>query len=274
MKQERINKKIAFLGGGKMAEALISGFIKGGLISPASITASDIDAKRRAHLKKKYGVRIVPDAVSAVERADVVILAVKPQQLEGLLSEVGSFVGAKALVVSIAAGITTGWIEKFLKTGTPVIRTMPNTPAMLGRGATGIAKGSSAKDSHVALAKRLFATVGKTGVFPEDLIDSVTAVSGSGPAYVFYVSEILKEAAVELGLDDRAADDFARQTILGAGEMLFRFRDVPASELRRNVTSPGGTTEAALKSLEEQGFKEILKSAVKRARDRARELSR
>ena len=274
MKIKQLNKRIVFMGGGKMAEALISGFVKSGLVKPAMITAVDIDAKRLRALKNIYKIRVSADKIAPLISADIVLLAVKPQQMEGLLVEIGHRLKKAQLVVSIAAGITTKWIEYHLPVGTPVIRTMPNTPAALGHGATGIAKGKYAGNAHIKTVKILFDKVGKTAVMKEDLINSVTAVSGSGPAYVFFFTELLEDAALKLGLDKQTAREFSRRTVLGAGQMLETFKGIDASVLRRNVTSPGGTTEAAVKVLENSDFRDIFLKAAKRARERSIELSK
>ncbi|MFH1367729.1 MAG: pyrroline-5-carboxylate reductase [Elusimicrobiota bacterium] len=274
MKNKGINKNIAFLGSGKMAEALISGFIKSRLAPASAITAVDIDLKRLSFLKRKYRIKTSTDKLSALKKANIIFLAVKPRQMEGLLCEAGLRIRKNQLVISIAAGITTKWIERFLIKGVPVVRTMPNTPAAFGCGATGIAKGRWAKAAHLSTAKKLFDQTGITAALPESKIDAVTAVSGSGPAYVFLLAELLEQAAKDLGLAGNTARDFSRQTVIGAGEMLKRCPETPAARLRKNVTSPGGTTEAAIKTLARNKFAEIFKKAVKRAKERAKELSR
>lgn len=268
-----MSKKIVFLGAGKMGEALISSFISGGAAAASSITAADADAKRLLYLKKRYGIRTA-DKRAALKGAGVVFLAVKPQQMQELLDEILPYAGRNVLYISIAAGLTTKYLEKNLPAGAAVIRTMPNTPAMVGLGATGISKGRRASSKDVNTAKRLLDKAGITAVLPEKDLDAVTAISGSGPAYVFYLTELLEQAAKALGLSKEASAKLARQTVAGAGRMLERMPDVPAAQLRKNVTSPGGTTEAALKVLGEGCFYGILLDAVKSAKKRSRELAK
>jgi pyrroline-5-carboxylate reductase len=270
----KINKHIVFLGAGKMGEALISYFVKSGIVAASKVTAVDADWKKTAVLAKRYGIKSTPDKSRALRNADIVFLAVKPQQMPGLLDEIKSLVNKKMLVISIAAGITTRYIEDRLSGRCAVIRTMPNTPAMIGLGATGISKGRRVSKSQIETAKKLFDKAGKTAVLAEDKLDSVTAVSGSGPAYVFFLAEMLERGAVELGLSKETASEFARQTVAGAGRMLEQFSDKPAAELRKNVTSPGGTTEAAITYLEKNNFYDIFIKALKRAKERAQELSK
>lgn len=265
--------KIAFLGGGNMAEAMIAGLLKSGSARRKDIVAADVSSKRRKYLKNKYGISTEPGNQEAVKGSGTVVLAVKPQVMEEVLKAVGALVVPGQLVVSIAAGITTRYIEKFLKSGVAVVRAMPNTPLLAGAGATAVCRGKFASKKHLNAAKNIFSVSGTVVETTEDRINAVTALSGSGPAYVFYMAELLKSVGVEMGLKENVADALARQTIFGAGLML-KEQDTEAQDLRRMVTSPGGTTEAALKYLHKNRFAEIFKSAVKQAKKRAGALSK
>lgn len=270
---DKLNQRICFLGAGNMAEALICGLLNSGIISASKITATDLRKERLDYCRKKFGINVTSDNFSAVRDSDLIFVAVKPMQIEALLFEIGRYIRAPHLVISIAAGVTTGYIEKFFKSDVPVIRCMPNTPALLGEGAIVVCPGKDAKQSHVKLALKIFSTVGIAIELPEKKIDAVTALSGSGPAYVFYLAEALERAGREIGIEPGLSDMLSRQTIFGAGKMLSFLKAHP-SELRKNVTSPGGTTEAAIEYLETKKFSEILVGAVKQAYKKARQLSK
>ena len=271
--QRPIKKNIVFLGAGNMAEALIKGMVGSGLVLPSCITATDTRPERLAYLRRKLRIKTLRDNRTAVGNADIIFLAVKPQQMESVLSETGASLRPSQIVISIAAGITSGYIERFLPKGTPVIRSMPNTPALLGAGAIALAAGKCATRAHIALSKILFSVSGAVVELPEAQINAVTALSGSGPAYVFYLAEAMTKAGVALGLPDDIAALLARQTVFGAGKMLGEL-STPTAELRRNVTSPGGTTAAAIEVLEKNKFADTLCRAIGRAEKRARELAR
>ena len=270
--KKKLNKTIAFLGSGNMAEALISGVVKGKLFLKQRIIATDVREDRCIDISRKYGIVTIEDNRQAAKLADVIILAVKPQQLDALLQEIAPSVKKRSLVISIAAGVTIGFIEKRLK-GVPVIRTMPNTPAMVGAGIIALSRGKFASPQHIDLAEMIFAPVAQTLVLPESALNAVTAVSGSGPAYLFRIAEILESAGIKMGLSQEVAAKLARATIYGAGAMLHQ-QQSPAAELRRNVTSPGGTTEAALTYMDNNGLEDILTKAVLLACKRAEELSK
>ena len=256
-----------------MAEAIIAGLVKSGQNLPKDIIVLDVNPVRRELLKKKYKVNVTDTSKTSIEGSGVVILAVKPQVIEGLLKETGRYFKPGQLVVSIAAGITIGYIERFLKPGIPVVRTMPNTLLLCGAGATAVSGGKYAEKQHIETVKKLFSVSGSVVKIPESKLNAVTALSGSGPAYVFYLAELLKAAGIKMGLKDDIADKLSRQTVYGAGKML-KERDSAASELRKNVTSPGGTTEAALNYLFKKDFAGIFIEAVKQAEQRADELAR
>jgi pyrroline-5-carboxylate reductase len=268
----KINRTIAFLGAGNMSEALISGVVKGKLFLKQRIIATDVRAERCIEISRKYNIITLEDNKQAVKCADVIILAVKPQQIEALLKEIAPFVKKKSLVISIAAGVTIRFIEKFLK-GVPVIRTMPNTPALVGAGVVAMAKGTTASQPHLRLAQDIFSPVATTLVLPESGLNAVTAVSGSGPAYIFRIAEILESAGIKMGLKADVSALLARCTIFGAGKMMHDLQST-AALLRKNVTSPGGTTEAAITYLDKAGLEDIFTKAVFCAEKRARELSK
>lgn len=266
-----LNKRIVFLGAGNMAEALIRGLVNSELVKRGNIVATDIRVERLNYIKKKFGTKVSSDNKKAILQGEIIILAVKPQQIKELLGEIGDSVKKEQLVISIAAGIPIRFIEKLFDERVPVIRVMPNTPALVGEGASAITPGRYANKKHLELAKKIFSAVGYTVQLPEKLMNAVTALSGSGPAYIFYLAEILNEAAKKMNLPERIAQELVNQTILGAAKMLKVTGEFPQS-LREKVTSPGGTTEAAIKYLQAKRFKQILVQAVLRACNRSREL--
>ena len=266
-------KKIVFIGGGNMGEALVSGLIRSTHWKPAQITVTDVRADQLERLKKSYRIQISADNRWAVRDADIVLLAVKPQQLPHVLEEIGPVLRQSHLVISIAAGISTGFIEKFVPRGIPVIRVMPNTPALVGAGAAAIALGRWAKTTHEKAAQGIFVTVGTVVTVREDDIDAVTAVSGSGPAYLFYLAEAMLHSARQLGLATHVADALIRQTLYGSSLLLKQSHE-EAQTLRQRVTSPGGTTEAAIQFLDQKAVKGTINVAIRRARQRAQQLSK
>lgn len=265
-------RRIVVVGGGVMGGTLAGGFVRRD--PRPDVTVVEKNAERAAQLRAELGVEVVDlaDAGDALASADVVVLVVKPQDVPALLADAGSRLRPGALVVSIAAGITTATIEAAVPAGVPVVRAMPNTPARIDLGVTGISPGSSCPPEMVAVARELMSTVGVVVEVPEELQDAVTAVSGSGPAYVFYLAEAMAAAGVELGLDEDTAALMAARTVLGAASLLVASGE-PAAELRRQVTSPGGTTAAAIGTLDRLGAAEALRAAITAARDRGRELS-
>ncbi len=265
---------IGFIGSGNMAEALIKGIISAGLYKPANILISDIRAERLKQLVKKYKVKPTRGNRELVSKADSIVLSVKPQNMTDALESIKDAVSSKKLVISIAAGVKTSRITKILG-NVAIIRAMPNTPALIGEGASSLFANAKAKPM-LKKAKAIFSAVGKTVVIDnEGLIDAVTAVSGSGPAYYFLLMEEMIGAAVKLGISKDAAKDLVLQTAKGAGMLAIeadKNGESPA-QLRQKVTSPGGTTEAALKELAKGKFGPLVASAIKKARDRSRQLS-
>jgi pyrroline-5-carboxylate reductase len=264
-------KKIAVIGGGKMGGALLGGLISRGLVQAGDLTVADKDGQRRAELVQAYGLTVTADNREAVRLADIVLLSVKPQNMAEVLSELAGAVKAQALVLSIAAGIDTVFIEAGLGQGTRVVRVMPNTPALIGEGAAALAAGTFATADDLALARHLFAAVGITVEVKEGLMDAVTGLSGSGPAYAFLIIEALTDAGVRMGLARDVALRLSAQTLLGAARLCLRGEAHPAA-LRDMVTSPGGTTMAGLKALEDGKLRAVLMSAVEAATLRSAEL--
>jgi len=265
-------KRIAFIGCGTMGEALVSGSLRSGLISRDKVLVTDIRPERLKHIKEREGVSTAEENREAVAKSDVIILAVKPQVIGKVLSEIKDVVTGDKVIISIAAGITTGFIEEALGREVPVVRVMPNIPCLVKTSASGISPGKYAGEEEEAIAEHMMSGVGIVVKVPEEMLDAVTALSGSGPAYIFYIIESLIEAGMEMGLSEDDAKKLVGQTVLGTARMVMETGESP-QVLRAKVTSPGGTTEAALKYLEEKGFQEILIAAVKEAAKRSKELS-
>lgn len=265
-------KRVAFIGCGNMGSVLISGTLSSGLISKDKVLVTDIRPERLEYIREREGISITEKNREAVEKSDVIVLAVKPQVIGKVLSEIRDVVTGDKVIISIAAGITTGFIEEALGKEVPVVRVMPNTPCLVKTGASGISPGKYAGEQEETIAEEMFRGVGIVVKVPEQMLDAVTALSGSGPAYIFYIIESLIEAGMEMGLSEDDARKLVSQTVLGAARMFVETGESP-QVLRAKVTSPGGTTEAALKYLEEKGFQKILIAAVKEAAKRSKELS-
>lgn len=263
---------ITFIGGGNMASALISGLANPPR-SDLTIRVVDPDERARTRLQATFEVSAYTDPVAAIRGADVVLLAVKPQSMPQVLGELAGHVRSGQMLLSIAAGITIAYLERTLGQQLAVVRCMPNTPALIGHGITGMTAGRNCSARQRALAGEIMAAAGEV-VWLEDeaLMDAVTAVSGTGPAYFFLLTEVLARTARDLGLPPATADRLAAITCFGAGAMVAASPD-EAVELRRRVTSPGGTTEAAMAVLESGGFRELMARAVTAAEARSRELS-
>jgi pyrroline-5-carboxylate reductase len=266
-----LNQTVAFIGAGNMAGALIRGLIGTGTVPADHIIAADPDRARLDALRAELGISTVETNAEALSNADVVVLATKPQVFAQVLPGIGSALRPGALIVSIAAGISTTIIERALPEGAHVVRTMPNTPALVGAGATALAGGTHATEEDLALAETLFQSVGLCVRVPEAQIDAVTGLSGSGPAYVFAMIEALRDAGVREGLSEETALRLAAQTVSGAARLLLEQGESPET-LRERVTSPGGTTRAGLDALEASGFAETLAGAVRAATRRSNEL--
>ena len=265
---------VGFVGGGNMAEALIKGIITAEVYKPESIFVSDILAERLEYLAKQYGVQKVNNNGEVAAKVDILILSVKPQNMAEALESIKNAVKKDTLVISIAAGVKTANIASVLG-NIAIVRVMPNTPALIGEGASALFANEKA-EPMLERAKSIFSAVGKAVVVDdEDLIDAVTAVSGSGPAYYFLLTEEIIKAAIELGLPADVAKDLVLQTAKGTALLAAEAdkRGETVAQLRQKVTSPGGTTEAALKVIAEGKFGGLVAAAIKKARDRSRQLS-
>lgn len=260
---------IGFVGAGKMGQAILQGLLAKG-VSKEQLGAADSDAKTRSALKQSLGIFIAKDNAELARWADVLVLAVKPQQLDAALKGLTNQPSLPVMAISIAAGVSIERLEKALP-GLAIVRVMPNLPATVGCGFSVLAAGEQVSPSHLTLAETIFTAVGKTAVLEEKHFDAITAVSGSGPAYVFTLIKAWQEAAVELGLPQDVARDAVAATLQGSLELLIQASDTPA-ELISKVASKGGTTEAALKVLDKEGFAEIFQRAVIAAAERSKEL--
>jgi pyrroline-5-carboxylate reductase len=263
-------KSIGFVGAGNMAEAMIRGLLRGKVFAPAQVTASAPREERRSELSEKYAIHVTQENREAAAQS-IVVLSVKPQILSRVLDEISSSIRAESLVLSIAAGVPVAAIQAKLRKGTRVVRAMPNTPALVDAGATAIAGGEHAQESDLEDAKRIFDAVGLTVVLDESLLDAVTGLSGSGPAYVFLILEALSDAGVKVGLSRRTSQLLAAQTLLGSAKMLLETNEHPG-KLKDMVTSPGGTAITGLHTLEHGGVRTTLMNAVEAATRRSREL--
>lgn len=260
----------AVLGGGVMGETVLAGLLRSGR-PPEAVVVSEKDPDRARDLEERHGVRALR-ATDAVRGAATVVLVVKPQDLEALLVEVAPAMAPGQVVVSLAAGVGTAWLEQRVPEGVAVVRVMPNTPATVDQGMAVVSGGASAGEAHLAEAESLMRGTGRVVRVPESQQDAATALSGSGPAYVFLVVEAMVEAGVRLGLPRPTATELAVQTVLGAATMVRETGTHPAL-LREQVTSPGGTTAAALAVLEQHGLRAAFLDALAAARDRSRELA-
>lgn len=267
-----MEQKIGFIGGGNMAGALVRGLLAAGLARPEQLRVSEPNEVRRSELASELGVSVSSDNRRVADESDVVVIAVKPQVLPGVLRELhGSDPKQAKLWVSVVAGVTTQTLETGLGSAPRVVRSMPNTPAIVGAGATALAGGAHARPEDLELAQSLFGSVGDTSVLDESLLDAITGLSGSGPAYVMLVIEALSDGGVRAGLPRAIATRFAAQTVFGAAKLLLETKQHPA-QLKDAVTSPGGTTSAGLEELERHGVRGALIAAVQAATRRSREL--
>ena len=266
-----VEHTVGMIGAGNMAQALLHGIFEAGLLPPARcLVANRSSDERLARIARTWPVRTTRDKAVVLAEGDVIILAVKPGDMPVVLDEIAPYAASRHLVISVAAGIPIEMIERRLD-AVPVIRAMPNTSTVVRASATALAAGRHAGPDHVAIAQRLFESVGWVGVVPESLLDVVTAVSGSGPAYVYMLAEALASSGERAGLPRELAQVLVAQTILGAGKMLIETGDGP-EVLRDRVTSPGGTTMAGLEALEQGGLRAAVDAAVTKAAHRAREL--
>lgn len=263
---------LAFLGAGAMGEALMRGLIAAGVYAPGEIVAYDADSTRTQSVSQLLGVRTVASPADLMEGAAVIVLAVKPQVLTSALQPLREGIGPSQMVLSIAAGVSTARIEECFAKDIPVVRVMPNTPALVGAAASAICLGRFANQTHRAQAHRIFDAVGLAVDVEEKLLDAVTGLSGSGPAYVYVFIEALSDAGVRAGLPRDVATRLAAQTVLGSARMVLETGTHPGV-LKDMVTSPGGTTIAGLHALEQNAFRGAVIDAVQAATQRSKELS-
>jgi pyrroline-5-carboxylate reductase len=266
-----MESKVVFVGAGNMAEAIVSGMVEGAFCAPEKIIMTDVRPERLADLAKEYGVSTSTDN-RVVKNAEIVLLAVKPQVMADVLNGIAPVLRPETLVISIMAGIPAAKIEALLGGKFRVVRVMPNTPALVGQGASAIAAGTYADEADLAVTETILGCVGLTVRVEESDLDAVTALSGSGPAYVFYLLEGMLAAAEKMGLDKETARKLALKTVEGAARLMDDSGET-ADVLRAKVTSKGGTTEAAIRSLDESGVKEAVMQALLAAQTRSIELS-
>jgi pyrroline-5-carboxylate reductase len=267
----QLSSRLAFIGSGNMASALISGLLAARTCVRESIVCSDVRPEALAGLEQSHGIATTLDNREAVRGAEVIVLSTKPQVLPAVLAQLAPAIDPRALLISIAAGVPLAAIERGFPSGTRAVRAMPNTPALVRAGATAIAAGSAALPADMDVAQAIFESVGIVERVPEALLDAVTGLSGSGPAYVFLLVEALTGAGIGVGLPAATAARLAEQTVFGAGKLLHESGESPAA-LRRRVTSPAGTTAAGLAQLERRDFAGVVADAVRRATERATEL--
>ncbi|KIL35771.1 hypothetical protein SD71_10165 [Cohnella kolymensis] len=270
-----INKRICFIGAGAMAEAILSGLIRKGVVNSEFLSVTNRSNESRLHeLSQKYGVQADASRKSEfIKHADILMLAMKPKDTAATLEEIRAFTHSGQLIISVAAGVTTDRISALLGHDAPVIRSMPNTSAAIGQSVTGLCGGAAAEAIHFETASQIFESIGKVFQVEEGKIDSLTAVSGSGPAFFYYFVEAMLAGARDVGLDERFATELVQHTMLGAANMLIQSGKEP-SKLRVEICSPGGTTLAGLDVLQSRGFEDAIRLCVQAAARRAAELGK
>ena len=263
---------VSFIGAGSMAEAIIAGMTAKEIVPTDQIIATNYSNKERLqHLENKYQIQTTQNRIEAVEKSDVVILAMKPKDIQVAVEELRGAITENHIVVSLLAGISSAYLESLLQKEVPVIRVMPNTSATIGLSATTIAKGAYAQLEHVELVNNLMQSIGLTAIIGEDEMDAYTALAGSAPAFYYYMVEAMEQFALDHGLSLDTAKPLMMQTIKGVGEMLAVSEETPET-LRRKITSPGGTTEAGIQSLSDAGFQEIVLACLNRTTKRSEEM--
>ena len=267
------DRNITFIGSGNMGGALLGGLLRAGLTRPGNVVATDILEERLRPLAEKWGVTVTTDNRRAIAAADIIVLCVKPQTVSDILREIKGEVREDQLIISILAGITTGTISRFLGKKNPVIRVMPNIPAVVDEAASGLCLGEFAGEIHRDLAVAVFRAVGEVEIVSESQMDVITGLSGSGPAYVYMIIEALTDGGVMMGLARQVAARLATQMVLGSAKLV-RETGVHPAILKDQVTTPGGTAIAAINELEAHGLRPMLIRAVEVATNKSRELSR
>ncbi|MFD1066969.1 pyrroline-5-carboxylate reductase [Oceanobacillus locisalsi] len=264
-----MDKTIAFFGAGNLAEAIIAGITRKNVVTNEQVLVTNrSDQERLDLIAEKYGVICNQDKEEMIQEADIIILAMKPKDAGDYLNWLQDHIQPHHIVISVIAGLSIEQIEKTLGEGVPVIRTMPNTSALISQSATAIAKGTHVDLSQLYFAEELFQTVGTTKIVDEEQMHTITAIAGSGPAFFYYMVESMEKAAIEAGLDRDTALELLTQTVIGSGKMLESSGEDP-EQLRKNITSPSGTTEAGLNQLMEGGFDKLIKACVDGARERS-----
>lgn len=265
-------KRIAFIGGGNMTEALVAGLLKAGLATPDRVQATDVLPERRAHLQERHRIKAMADNRAAAAWGEVLVLSVEPQILDEVLGEIRQAVRPGTLIISVAAGYPIARVAAGLSAQAHIVRAMPNTPSWVGAGVAALALGPGVTEEEAKLARLIFESVGMVVTVEERHMDAVTGLSGSGPAYVYLIVEALADGGVKAGLSRQAAQLLAAQTILGAARMVIESGEHPAS-LKDRVASPGGTTIAGLQKLEEGKLRATLMAAVEAAVKRSKDLA-
>lgn len=267
-------KKIAFIGAGSMAEAIVAGIVNKQFLNSKQIWVTNKDNKARLdEMEEKYSISISQEKSLVLSEADVIILSTKPHDVLAAIESMKPYITKNQLIMSVIAGVSTEQIREAIGKDIPVVRAMPNTSASIGYSATAITQGKFASERDMQVAKQLFESIGTVNVVKEDQMHIVTGISGSGPAYIYYLVEAMEKAAIEEGLDSVTAKELITQTIIGAGMML-KTSELPVETLRENVTSPNGTTEAGLKILAEHDFKNTMIACVKSATNRSKILGK
>lgn len=267
-------KKIAFIGAGSMAEAIIAGIIKQHVLDSEQIVVTNKNNHDRLdHLQKKYHVSCLQDKEAVITDAEIIILSVKPNDVREAIQSIKHHIMPHQLVISVVAGVSTEMIRELIQIDVPIIRAMPNTSALIGYSATALTGDQFATGEHLKKAEVLFNTIGMTTMIEEEDMHIVTGISGSGPAYIYYLVEAMEQAAIDAGCDPEVAKALIIQTVTGAGEML-KHSGKSAGQLRQDITSPQGTTEAGIKTLASYQFQTAVKQCVESARDRSIELGK
>ncbi len=266
-------KKIGVIGAGHIGNAVIGGLLKAKLTSPKNIYASRRTAEGLDELSKTFGIHTTTDNRKVAKSSEILILAVKPMNAREVLAEIKDIVDPSHVIISVMAGIRTSFINSFLGVSCPVIRSMPNTPVLVDAGATAISKGQFANDEHLKIAHMIFKSVGTVEIVPENLLDAVTGLSGSGPAYIYMVIEAMTDGGVKMGIPRQTAFRLAAQTVFGSAKLVIETGKHPAI-LKDEVTTPGGTAIAAVHELETHGLRTMLINAVSTATARSKELSK
>ncbi len=267
------NKKVCFVGAGAMAEAVLAGMLNKRMIKPGAVSVTNRSDRFRLN-ELVYNFGVIADAdqkQKSISEADILILAMKPKDVRSAITEIKGLTHSKQLILSVVAGIPTQLISTLLGHEAPIIRTMPNTSAMIGYAATGMCQGATATEEHVVLAKHIFESIGIVEIVEEDQLDAVTGLSGSGPAYIYLLVEAMKNGAIQAGLNEDVSNKLIRQTLIGAAHMLSETGEEP-SALREKVTSPNGTTEAGIGVLRKYQFEQGIIDCIVRATERSREL--